>query len=557
SSAPILNLHVAVKTVGKYFIHQHEMELYDKEDARATDCNHYHCRDCYLFYIHNSSSQILESIQNHPFHPLHTLYISYAGVCSACRFYTSRFVYSCSSCSFNLHFSHSHPLIFFSNQQNFPIRCYCCRVPLGYSVCFCANCNVLLHETCANLPREIKHVLHPSHNLTLRNRPFDDSFSCVACNYHSSTFAFQCLVCDWILDIKCALSKPTIFVSDLHHHPLAFFNKNNDLFLCDMCHDFSLTSVFCPSPFVCCVACNFSLYVHCISTLPNIIKYRNHVHPLTLNRSPIKDFSDEEDDAEFYCDACKERRLFACPTCFCEKCHYVAYPHCVFNEEKRQTFRLRDLPAIQSVPLIFFSNQQNFPIRCYCCRLLLGNFICFYANCNVLLHETCADLPCEIKHVLHHSHNLTLIDRPLDDSFSCVACNYYSSTFTFRCLECDWIFDIKCVLSKPTIFVFNLHRHPHAFFNNNNDLFLCDTPFVHCVACNFSLHGHCISTLPNIIEYGNDMHPLTLNHSPIKDFSNQEDDAKFYCDACEKERLLAYPTYFYENATMLLTVCST
>ncbi|KAI7987669.1 hypothetical protein LOK49_LG13G00103 [Camellia lanceoleosa] len=66
--------------------------------------------------------------------------------------------------------------------------------------------------------------------------------------------------------------------------------------------------------------------------LPPTLKYNNHIHRLTFTNSPIKDHHDEDDEAELYCDACEKRRDLAQATYYCEKCHYVAHPHCVVSE---------------------------------------------------------------------------------------------------------------------------------------------------------------------------------------------------------------------------------
>ncbi|KAI7988066.1 hypothetical protein LOK49_LG13G00095 [Camellia lanceoleosa] len=68
------------------------------------------------------------------------------------------------------------------------------------------------------------------------------------------------------------------------------------------------------------------------ATLPPTLKYNNHIHRLTFTNSPIKDHQDEDDEAELYCDACEKRRDLAQATYYCEKCHYVAHPHCVVSE---------------------------------------------------------------------------------------------------------------------------------------------------------------------------------------------------------------------------------
>ncbi|CAL5423508.1 unnamed protein product [Camellia sinensis] len=133
------------------------------------------------------------------------------------------------------------------------------------------------------------------------------------------------------MDVRCAfLSKPALMRSKIHRHPLALVcGEDNALVYCYTCSNLCLSRI----PFFRCVWCNVNQHVHCISALPPTLKYNNHVHPLTLTYCPIKDRPDEDDNAEFYCDACEERRDLALPTYYCKDgCQFVAHPHCVVPE---------------------------------------------------------------------------------------------------------------------------------------------------------------------------------------------------------------------------------
>ncbi|CAL5409094.1 unnamed protein product [Camellia sinensis] len=306
------------------------------------------CLEC-KGLLHKTCAQLPRKI-DHPFHPSHPLFLLpqkprfFGYTCGACSQYKDSFIYHCSDREFYLdiacaslspnpaennefgqtrRFSHPHPLILCDNKQKFEICCYACEIPLGDSICFCAQCKVLLHESCADLPHEMKHMFHPMHALTLRYHRYG---KCEACLRHSSGCFYECSQCQWYMDVRCALSKPKTMMSKIHPHPLALFNKPNYDILCTTCGQ------FCVTPFFGCVLCHFDLHIYCISILPPTLKCFNHVHTLTLTRSPIKDYPDEDDDAEFYCDACEERRVLAHPTYYCKDCHYVAHCHCTVSE---------------------------------------------------------------------------------------------------------------------------------------------------------------------------------------------------------------------------------
>ncbi|XP_028057044.1 uncharacterized protein LOC114261035 [Camellia sinensis] len=132
------------------------------------------------------------------------------------------------------------------------------------------------------------------------------------------------------MDVRCAcLPKSTILRwSKIHHHPLALIFRTENV-----CWSCNIRDKFINNPFFRCLSCKFKLHVHCISRLPPTLKYHDHVHSLTFTNCPIKDHPDEDNNAEFYCDACEKRRDLAQPTYYCKVgCQFVAHPQCVVSE---------------------------------------------------------------------------------------------------------------------------------------------------------------------------------------------------------------------------------
>ncbi|CAL5423498.1 unnamed protein product [Camellia sinensis] len=313
----------------------------------------YVCLRCKGLF-HNSCAELPLEIK-HPFHSSHPLILSQSqprslgnlSSCSVCRHSLHRLNYLCSQCKFVVdvncarlkpeqgqiqQFSHPHPLIFCNNKENFPYTCYACCLPLADSIYFCPECPALLHKSCADLPQEIEHLLHPHYTLTLKNdwHAKDGIHYCEACLHCCIGFFYECCQCKWYIDVRCAcLPESTILRwSKIHHHPLALiFSTENFHRGCNICKKCFST------PFFRCLLCNLNLHVHCISGLPPTLKYHNHVHSLTFTNCPIKDRPDEDDNAEFYCDACEKRKDLAQPTYYCKVgCQFVAHPHCVVSE---------------------------------------------------------------------------------------------------------------------------------------------------------------------------------------------------------------------------------
>ncbi|KAF8058024.1 hypothetical protein N665_1251s0003 [Sinapis alba] len=138
-------------------------------------------------------------------------------------------------------------------------RCRACVRPV-YSNSFysCMHCDdFVLHETCANLPRKQRHVLH-NHQLTLYH---DDSIVMeFASTLLCSGFRYEC--CSIKLDVRCgSISKP--FFYECHPHPL--FKTSIGSKICVVCKQ---ESVYVLS----CMDCYFVLDFKC-ATLPNRIRY--------------------------------------------------------------------------------------------------------------------------------------------------------------------------------------------------------------------------------------------------------------------------------------------
>lgn len=344
----------------------------------------YVCLTCKRL-LHESCAGLPRNIINHPFHPQHspltqlnTLEISGQPIlnwnfpCSACHESRTGFAFVCSKCPFMLdilcatimltnskagdHHRVSQMLRFYPSRQPHPLiscdvrdksfghsrPCFACHLPLKDSISFCVSCVIFLHKSCTQLPQQIQHIIHPLHPLTLhdsadhirRSQPFSCKLCLEKC---SSCFSYQCDPCDFKIEARCALQQimyPMV-KSELHNHPLVFSNSrprpklDTERIKCIKCNQkFEY-------PFLHCHGCHFYIHAHCLSRksdLPRTVKHKCHLHPLSLTYSPIRDFPEEDGNAELYCDACEERRHLFHPTYYCQECHFVSHVHCVISE---------------------------------------------------------------------------------------------------------------------------------------------------------------------------------------------------------------------------------
>ncbi|THG20186.1 hypothetical protein TEA_005571 [Camellia sinensis var. sinensis] len=206
-------------SVPKHFLHKHALELNDKMEEYEVKCRvckqgisdwqHYRWSDdfCTTRIHEYPCSEIPFQIDHHPLHPHHSSLFASSGslhpnrsdVCgNSCE---EAFKYKCIDCPFMLDVkcapltstatkkiqfqkqqqqqpNHFHPLILCDMVKSFDYTCCCCGLSIdGDCVYVCLQCKGLLHNSCADLPLEIKHPFHSSHPLVL-SQPLENKFFC-------------------------------------------------------------------------------------------------------------------------------------------------------------------------------------------------------------------------------------------------------------------------------------------------------------------------------------------------------------------------------------------
>ncbi|KAL7188562.1 hypothetical protein ACSBR1_038432 [Camellia fascicularis] len=234
--------------------------------------------------------------------------------------------------------SHCHPLIPCEmTKKSYTITCDACQLLFEEDssvVYVCLECKFLLHKSCADLSLKsedpfVKEKPYIRRISSGKAHEFKDELECHACTKFASSLSYVCCnpKCGIFFDIRCPVSKPWFIKSEIHQHPLPFFNDRLSSLYCSVCN--RLINI---TPFFCYVECEFNLHPYCVPKLPPTAKDKYHMHPLTLTNSPIRDNPDEDVSFEFYCDSCEERRYLEEPTYYCEECHYVAHVHCLLPE---------------------------------------------------------------------------------------------------------------------------------------------------------------------------------------------------------------------------------
>jgi hypothetical protein len=129
---------------------------------------------------------------------------------------------------YNSSSSINHCLDFTEKLEN-EVVCYGCDEPVllgpAYKCSVSSECSFFIHKSCAELSPEMNHPLHPDHTLSLEW--YDGKQRCDACcRSHNRSFFYNCVSCDFKLDIKCANRLP-INPNDCHQHEFSPFGSGS------------------------------------------------------------------------------------------------------------------------------------------------------------------------------------------------------------------------------------------------------------------------------------------------------------------------------------------
>lgn len=232
------------------------------------------------------------------------------------------------------HFSHEHYLKLHNNNRLYDADkvCEACSLPIIPSKAFysCMQCNFVLDEACACLPRKIHHPqrIHP---LTFNLLPGHNLWGvfvvkgmlkCNACEQLSCGFVYECMEynCNFQLDVRCApLPDPLIHDSHPHDDHLLFFNSSRGK--CTECQD------YCSRHYIECMKCKFFLGVRCAS-LPSVAYYKHDKHPLTLCYG-----EEGSENLHYWCEICESKLDASRWFCTCDSCRVTIHLTCFLGKD--------------------------------------------------------------------------------------------------------------------------------------------------------------------------------------------------------------------------------
>ncbi|XAR64671.1 hypothetical protein NMG60_11008438 [Bertholletia excelsa] len=441
------------------------------------------------------------------------------------------------------HESHDHRLIFIEELEDDGVRCDGCGESISGPCYSCDICKYFLHKSCAKLPLEISHPVHPHHTLQIYYRV--KSLPCFSCKRVIEGFFYGCKDCLIPLDINCSrtsLLKVQQRISHRTHSPPVYISKLA-IFSCDAC------GVKHEGKFYLCTTCNIMVNETCHAS-PKSFKHNDHEHDLFLaDCLPFEDFR-----FLYKCEICRETLSREYWIYYCKKCLYFIHLKCAKSETKLSsasqlqideanlitlpppyesidpiTLFMKKIsghgnykiviefnhPSHQGHPLILSVGQSKASVwnnarhikQCNGCALpILGPFY-HCAECGFILHEWCARLPNELQHPSHPKHTLELDTKPSIWGERCEICMEQCNIFMYRCSTCGYKIDCKCA-SLPSTIKHEAHNHTLVWQKVKGLIYcslyefyceICEEEidpkicFYHCVVCDQSTHPQCIS----------------------------------------------------------------
>lgn len=397
-------------------------------------------------------------------------------------------------------------------------------------------------------------VESPSHRHPLYPKEFSSGEErkgrvCGLCGETLKGSGYECSQCDFGAHRGCAENPPSLVIeeSKIHEHPLTLLPTQVS-FTCNACGTSGDKS-----PYVC-LKCSFMTHKDCID-LPRVISINRHDHRLS--------YTSFLGSGEWTCGVCHREMEGRYGAYSCHRCeNYATHSRCTVREDVWDGTDLEVIPnekddedawrlySVISETLILHAGHNQHYLRlqdeytdaiCSGCALPIATDETFFRcqeYCDFFLHQRCADLPLK-KTTFVHVHPLTLC---LDDERSggpnglsrCHACELHFNGFSYRCLDCNVEFDIRCSsVSLP----FEVYGHEHRLILNDSTekAKICSgcgleglKYMLSCSECNLHLCLTC-AVLPSMAKYKYDEHFLSI-HTGLEDATGQ-----YLCDVCEKK----------------------
>ncbi|XP_010536449.1 PREDICTED: uncharacterized protein LOC104811453 isoform X2 [Tarenaya hassleriana] len=381
------------------------------------------------------------------------------------------YVYGCNLCEFYAHFEcvlskikqikeavHDHP----HNGNN--KLCGMCNLQINGQACaYDGRLGFWVHEECAAMPHTLDgHPLHPAHKLHLSRRLYSTLAVCDICRDASKGFHFHCRLCEFFIDVKCALlseAEQTFYdehrVGKTLKHPL---HQEHELTLarfrtdlrkqCNMCGEELLgPSYFCRR------CCDFWGFHKTCTEWPGLVE-GHPVAPHHLLRLGHL------------------RQLPEVPQCLA--CGYpirsfigykaedsergILYYHIECGSSLARPFRCRGHPHqfyyVHDKPSKGVLEDPRLILICASCGEEAVNSYCRCLKCSLYFHAGCLRkakwIPSTARHE-QHVHWLSFKEECIDyGGYYCDTCEEPRDSRhpCYACDDCEFVVHIECIVSE-------------------------------------------------------------------------------------------------------------
>ncbi|RID65898.1 hypothetical protein BRARA_D01070 [Brassica rapa] len=199
-------------------------------------------------------------------------------------------------------------------------HCFACTLPLYSKLCYkCTQCDFILHDTCANLPRsKWFFLIYEKLTLSPKSR---NHFFCYVCHRYCNGFSYSNSENTISIDVRCA-SVPLPLKHESHPHKLVFYDNDQKDVRCEGC-DLS----------------GWRFLLHCkgnddcgglylcfkCATLPTLVRHIYDDHLLSLY------YGEKNESSTYWCGICEE--LINSNSWFykCNDCGSTLHTTCVFQ----------------------------------------------------------------------------------------------------------------------------------------------------------------------------------------------------------------------------------
>ncbi|CAA7036855.1 unnamed protein product [Microthlaspi erraticum] len=254
------------------------------------------------------------------------------------------------------HFSHDHHLHINKDGPSLHENTLC--KACAFQICSessysCGQCDFILHEKCANLPRRKRHACQV-HPLSLKT-DYEEASTCILCHNLFTGFRYQYDYLN-IIDVRCgSVLEP--FVHKSHPHPL-YYARNKST--CSECGKEGYWNLSCDE-------CDFSLDFKCALLPPTVMKHRYDDHPLFLS------CGESCVDGEYWCEACETKVNPKKWFYTCNDCGVILHIACIFGEFSY----LLPGSAISLDEQVVIPNTSICRLLCFVCnsRCMLPSFL--------------------------------------------------------------------------------------------------------------------------------------------------------------------------------------